>query len=71
MISSAIGNWLLQVSPARLVRIDVDKSAYHQLSHFEIGTDNPVLDIYLRNLVSQQPRLVLITPVNDTWPSAV
>ena len=28
------------------VRIDVEKSASHQLSQAEIASDNPVLDIY-------------------------
>jgi hypothetical protein len=27
--------------PAQLSRINVEKSAYHQLSQFEIGGDNP------------------------------
>jgi hypothetical protein len=27
-----------------LVRIDVGKSAWHQLSHSDIASDNPILD---------------------------
>jgi hypothetical protein len=38
-----------------LARIDVEKSSSHQLSHSEIGSDNPVLDIYLRTLIHSDP----------------
>jgi hypothetical protein len=27
----------------RYIRVGVEKSAYHQLSHFEIGRDNPLV----------------------------
>jgi hypothetical protein len=35
--------WHRDLTANRGKRIDVEKSSYHQLSHFEIGGDNPPL----------------------------